>query len=105
MGPPVEPVISDEKPPATADVVIVGGGIIGLSTALFLARRGISVVVCEKGQFVGEQSSRHWGWVRRMGRDPRELPLIVVAMRLWEEMGYLVGADVGFRRPGILYLC
>lgn len=105
MGPHVEPVISVEKPPATADVVIVGGGIIGLSTALFLARRGLSVVVCEKGQFVGEQSSRNWGWVRRMGRDPRELPLIVEAMRLWEGMDELVGADVGFRRTGILYLC
>ncbi|MDB5552615.1 MAG: hypothetical protein JWL86_2599 [Rhizobium sp.] len=105
MGPPVEPVISVEKPPATADVVIVGGGIIGLSTALFLARRGLSVVVCEKGQFVGEQSSRNWGWVRRMGRDPRELPLIVEAMRLWESMDDLVGADIGFRRTGILYLC
>jgi glycine/D-amino acid oxidase-like deaminating enzyme len=105
LGPPVDPVISVETPPATADVVIVGGGIIGLSTALFLARRGVSVVVCEKGQFVGEQSSRNWGWVRRMGRDPRELPLIVEAMRLWEEMPELVGADIGFRRTGILYLC
>lgn len=105
MGPPVEPVISVEKPPANADVVIVGGGIIGLSTALFLARRGLAVVVCEKGQFVGEQSSRNWGWVRRMGRDPRELPLIVEAMRIWERMGDLVDADVGFRRTGILYLC
>lgn len=105
MGPPVEPVISVDKPPARADVAIVGGGIIGLSTALFLARRGLSVVVCEKGSFVGEQSSRNWGWVRRMGRDPRELPLIVEAMRIWEDMGNLVGADVGFRRTGILYLC
>lgn len=105
MGPPVDPVISVEKPPATADVVIVGGGIIGLSTALFLARRGLAVVVCEKGRFVGEQSSRNWGWVRRMGRDPRELPLIVEAMRIWEGMGDLVGDDVGFRRTGILYLC
>ncbi|MDE1995055.1 MAG: FAD-binding oxidoreductase [Rhizobiaceae bacterium] len=105
MGPPVEPVISVEKPPTTADVAIVGGGIIGLSTALFLARRGLSVVVCEKGQFVGEQSSRNWGWVRRMGRDPRELPLIVEAMRIWSGMNELVGADVGFRRTGILYLC
>jgi glycine/D-amino acid oxidase-like deaminating enzyme len=94
-----------QKPPATADVVIVGGGIIGLSTALFLARRGMRVVVCEKGQFVGEQSSRNWGWVRRMGRDPRELPLIVEAMRIWQQFDELIGADVGFRRTGILYLC
>ncbi len=62
-------------------------------------------MVCEKGNFAGEQSSRNWGWVRRMGRDPRELPLIVEAMRLWAEMETLIGRDVGFRRTGILYLC
>jgi glycine/D-amino acid oxidase-like deaminating enzyme len=105
VGPPVDPVTTSEIPPHAADVVIVGGGIIGLSTALFLARQGISVVVCEKGHFAGEQSSRNWGWVRRMGRDPRELPLIVEAMRLWDEMPDLVGTDVGFRKSGILYLC
>ncbi|MCX5495547.1 FAD-binding oxidoreductase [Kaistia dalseonensis] len=105
MGPPIDPVRSSETLPTSADVVIVGGGIIGLSTALFLARAGLSVVVCEKGTFAGEQSSRNWGWVRRMGRDPRELPLVIEAMRLWDEMGSLVGRDVGFRRTGILYLC
>ena len=91
--------------PTTADVVVVGGGIIGVSTAMFLAQQGVSTVVCEKGHFAGEQSSRNWGWVRRMGRDPRELPLIVEALRLWEDMDRLVGSDVGFRRTGILYLC
>ncbi len=83
LGPPVDPVASTGTQPSAADVVIVGGGIVGLSTALFLARQGVSTVVCEKGQFAGEQSSRNWGWVRRMGRDERELPLIVEAMRLW----------------------
>lgn len=105
MGPPVHFAGTAQDQPKRADVVIVGGGIIGLSTALFLAGEGLSVVVCEKGQFAGEQSSRNWGWVRRMGRDPRELPLIVEAMRLWEKMSELVGRDVGFRRTGILYLC
>jgi glycine/D-amino acid oxidase-like deaminating enzyme len=84
---------------------MVGGGIIGLSAALFLARAGLSVVVCEKGEFGGEQSSRNWGWVRRMGRDPRELPLAVESLKLWDTMPELVGRDVGFRRSGILYLC
>ncbi len=105
MGPVLDPVQTSETAPGAADVVIVGGGIIGLSAALFLARQGVAVVVCEKGRFGAEQSSRNWGWVRRMGRDPRELPLIVEAMRIWDGMAELVGSDVGFRRTGILYLC
>lgn len=105
MGPPVDPVPAGDIQPQTADVVIVGGGIIGVSTALFLARRGVSVVLCEKGHVAGEQSSRNWGWCRRMGRDPRELPLIVEALKIWEDIGELVGEDVGFHRTGILYLC
>ena len=60
-----------EKIPDTADIVIIGGGIVGVSTAWFLARQGISVVLCEKGHIASEQSGRNWGWVRQQGRDPR----------------------------------
>jgi glycine/D-amino acid oxidase-like deaminating enzyme len=105
MGPPVDAVAMQAQFSPTADIVIIGGGIIGVSAALFLARQGLSVTLCEKGHIAGEQSSRNWGWVRRMGRDPRELPLIVEAMNLWNGMQQLVGEDVGFRRTGILYLC
>ena len=71
MAPRVDPVISDEALPAQADVVIVGGGIIGASAALFLAEKGVSVALVEKGHIAGEQSSRNWGWCRKMARDPR----------------------------------
>ena len=69
MAPRVDPVQSDPSLPARADVVIVGGGIIGTSTALFLAQKGVSAVLCEKGHIAGEQSSRNWGWCRKMVRD------------------------------------
>ncbi|MBL0373740.1 FAD-binding oxidoreductase [Rhizobium sp. KVB221] len=105
MGPVVDVVPTSTEMPASTDVVIIGGGIIGVSTALFLALRGVSVVLLEKGHIAGEQSSRNWGWVRRMGRDPRELPLIVEAFKIWDGMEALVGEDVGFRRTGILYMC
>ena len=71
---------------ARTTVVIIGGGIIGVCTAFFLARDGIPVVLCEKGEIAGEQSSRNWGWCRKMGRDPREVPLAIEALRLWNDM-------------------
>src|SRR5437773_5424607 len=104
MAPRVDPVRSDDALPARADVVIVGGGIIGTSAALFLAQNGIRVVLCEKGHIAGEQSSRNWGWCRKMGRDPRELPLIIESLRLWQGMNELVKAETGFRQAGIMYL-
>jgi glycine/D-amino acid oxidase-like deaminating enzyme len=104
MAPRVDPVRSDETLPARADVVIIGGGIIGTSAALFLAQKGISTVLCEKGHIAGEQSSRNWGWCRKMGRDPREIPLIIESLRLWQGMNERVEAETGFRQAGIMYL-
>ena len=104
MAPRVDPVRSDDALPAHADVVIIGGGIIGTSAALFLAQKGVSTVLCEKGHIAGEQSSRNWGWCRKMGRDPREIPLIIESLRLWQGMNEMVEAETGFRTCGIMYL-
>jgi glycine/D-amino acid oxidase-like deaminating enzyme len=104
MAPRVDPVTSDEALPASTRVVVIGGGIIGTCTAFFLAQQGVPVVLCEKGEIAGEQSSRNWGWCRTMGRDPREIPLAIEALRLWAEMNTLVEAETGFRRCGIVYL-
>lgn len=103
MGPPVDPIPSDGRMPSRVDVVIVGGGIIGTSTALYLAQRGVAVALCEKGHIAGEQSSRNWGWVRKARRDPREIPLIVESLRLWEGMNEQVQSETGFRRTGIVF--
>jgi len=105
MAPRVDPVQSNAELPARTNVVVIGGGIIGTSTAFFLARKGVPVVLCEKGHIAGEQSSRNWGWCRKMGRDPREIPLAVEALRLWEQMNELTEAETGYRRCGIMYLC
>ena len=105
MSPPVDHVPSDPELPARTTVVIIGGGIIGVCTAFFLARDGIPVVLCEKGEIGAEQSSRNWGWCRKMGRDPREVPLAIEALRLWNDMHNLIEAESGFRRSGIVYLC
>jgi len=105
MGPPIDPVAVDETLPPRAGVVVIGGGIIGVSAALFLARAGVPVVVCEKGQIAGEQSSRNAGWCRQTGRDSREMPLIMESLRMWPQMNAAVEGETGFRTTGVLYLC
>ncbi len=104
MAPHPIPVHSDEILPEKTDVVIIGGGIIGVATALELAERGIAVTLLEKGIIAGEQSSRNWGWVRQMGRDPSEIPLIVKSTQLWKGLAKRIGADVKYQQCGITYL-
>src|SRR3954453_19873849 len=105
MSPPVDLVQSDVALPERVRVVVIGGGIIGVTTALSLAERGHSVVLCEKGRIGGEQSSRNWGWCRTMGRDAREISLAIESLRLWGGMNQRIGRETGFRRVGIAYLC
>ena len=104
MSPPVDPVQSDPTLPKSADVVIIGGGIIGAATAYYLAKRGMSVALVEKGRIAGEQSSRNWGWCRQQDRDEAEIPLIMESLRIWDNLGTEIGADTGFRRTGVLYV-
>ncbi len=90
--------------PESADVVVIGGGIVGCSTAYFLAKRGISVLLCEKGRIAGEQSGRNWGWVRQQGRDPAEMPMVMDSLRLWRGLKQETGEDLGFVEGGSLHL-
>jgi len=94
---------SPDSVPADADIVIIGGGIVGVSTAWFLARQGVNVVLCEKGHIAGEQSGRNWGWVRVQGRDTREIPMMLESLRIWEGLAEEIGEDVGFTRGGCFF--
>lgn len=95
---------SDPALPDRADVVIIGGGIIGVSAAWHLARAGVSVVLCEKGIIAGEQSGRNWGWCRNTLRHPAEIPLMLQSMRDWRDPSVFGQLDTGFRTTGIAYI-
>lgn len=103
--------ISDRSPvqfqdalPDAVDVVVVGGGVIGVSTALFLAERGQKVLLCEKGRIAGEQSSRNWGWIRQQCRDEDELPIMIESLGLWRDLSARLGDGIGFAQTGVYYL-
>jgi glycine/D-amino acid oxidase-like deaminating enzyme len=104
VAPSIVPVQCSDTLPAKVDVVIIGGGIVGLVAALTLSERKLSVAVLEKGGIAGEQSSRNLGWVRKMGRSARDVPLSLAADRLWADLPGRVGAQVGYRQAGIMYL-
>ena len=89
-----------------ADVIIIGGGIIGCSTAYYLAKKGKTVIVLEKGNKIGYGGSgRNGGGVRQSGRDKRELPLAMYGVQnLWPHLSEELGTDVEYYQRGNLRL-
>ncbi len=98
------PITFSDPLPDSVDVVVIGGGVIGISTAWYLLQFGLSVLVCDKGWVAGEQSSRNWGWVRSTGRDPDEVPIAMDSTNFWEDLANELGEGIGFERRGILVL-
>ena len=94
---------TDDFPDSTA-VVVIGGGIVGVTAALTLAERDIPVVLLEKGHIAGEQSSRNLGWVRKTSRHAADVPLAIAADKLWVEMPERIGQSVGYKQCGIMFL-
>lgn len=90
----------------TADVIIVGSGVIGNAIAYNLARRGQKVLVLEKDDVIGNGGSvRNGGGVRQSGRDPRELPLAMYGIEhIWPTLSEELDADVEYYKKGNLRL-
>lgn len=86
--------------PASADVIVIGGGIHGCSTALHCALRGMSVILLEKDHAGRHASGVNAGGVRQLARHVAEIPLSNVSMALWHRISDLVDDDCGFTSDG-----
>lgn len=90
----------------TADVIVIGSGIVGSATAYELAKRGIKVTVLEKYSNVGDgASSRNGAGVRLGGRVSPEAELAAKAIYdIWPSLGQELDADLEYVRAGSLTL-
>lgn len=82
------------------DTIVIGGGLHGLSAALYLARAGRKVIILERS-WVGRHSSGGTAaGIRTLNRDPAEIPISLEAMDMWHRMETIVGDDCGFHAHG-----
>jgi sarcosine oxidase subunit beta len=82
------------------DVIVIGGGLHGLSAALHLSRRGRRVLVLEAERVAAHASSASAGGVRTLGRDFAEVPIALAALEMWRDIASLVGDDCGYTQGG-----
>ena len=88
-----------------ADVVIIGGGIIGCATAYHLARRGCTnVVVLERNTVGSGSTSKAAGGIRVQFSTPVHIEFSLRSIKVWERFTEEFGVDVDYRRWGYLFL-
>lgn len=85
--------------PARTDVVVVGAGVQGVSTALFLARAGRDVAVLERGDPWREASGVNAGSLAIQNKLLRLVPYAREAVRMWANFQTELG-EVGFVPSG-----
>ena len=84
----------------SADIIIVGAGLMGASIALFLSRAGKKVFLLEKEISPCHASAVNAGGLRRLNRALEEIPISVAAMEMWPQLPEIVGSDCGFQPVG-----
>ncbi|MCG8708262.1 FAD-binding oxidoreductase [Brenneria sp. 4F2] len=89
---------------STADVLIVGGGLVGSSAALALSRRNLNVILLERDTCGSRSSGINFGGVRRQGRTLAQLPLALRAKKIWDNLETIIGIQGEYSRTGHLKL-
>jgi sarcosine oxidase subunit beta len=85
-------------------VIVVGGGIVGLASAYYLADRGADVTVLERESVGAGSTDRANGGIRAQFTSPISVELSRESIAVWERFEEDFGVDIGYRRPGYLFL-
>ena len=88
-----------------ADVIVIGGGIMGTTTAFFLRQRKRSVILLERGLTGQQASGVNFGGIRRQGRALPQLAMANRALRTWQRSAELLGEDIEFLPSGHTRVC
>ena len=89
----------------SADLLVIGGGIHGCSTAFHAAQRGLKVIVIEKDSVARHASGVNAGGVRRLGRALPEIAISERSMQIWYGIADLLDDDCGFQVAPQIKVC
>jgi sarcosine oxidase, subunit beta len=89
---------------STSDVVVIGGGIMGTSTALRLAERGLKVTLVEKGVLAGGSTGKSSAIVRQHYSNETTARMALYSLRIFQNFDERVGGECGFQPVGFVVL-
>ena len=90
--------------PAAADVVVIGGGVIGTSIVFHLAEAGVDVCLLERDQLAGGSTSRAAGGIRAQFSDPLNIAIGLRSIDAFTRFGERPGAEIDLHQVGYLFL-
>lgn len=83
-----------------ADVLIIGGGILGCAAAYYLSKQDVSVILVDKGPLASEATGATTAGLTLQNRTPERFPFYQAAAAYWPTLGDELGMDLGFTRCG-----
>ncbi len=92
------------RSPERADVVVIGGGVIGTSVAFHLAEAGVDVCVVERGDLASGSTSRAAGGFRAQFSDPLNIAIGLRSIEAFTRFAERPGGEIDLAQVGYLFL-
>ena len=90
--------------PEQSDVVIVGGGVMGASTAFHLAEAGVNVLLLERDSLASGSTSKAAGGVRANFSDELNIAMGLRSLHAFENFAVKPGQEIDLHQDGYLFI-